>query len=256
MAACLAEADRMIAAWKKSGIKLAINWPMRWYPTLITAYRLLDEGMIGKVQQVNYRNGNRGPGYIERALTDPPPSRKELTNLFFWREDSGGGVINDHICYGSTLTTWYLNGEIPKKVSALATNLRGTGVEDNVVVAVEYDRVLCCLEATSTALTNSWEIQPQPPHEFVFVGERGSISAYDYAGRVRVATAKHPQGYDVPCDILPPDSGNCIEYFIDCLDKNQQPQGPLNPELCRIGQMIMEAARISIAEERTVSLPL
>jgi len=31
-AATLADADAMIAAVKKTGKKLAINWPLRWYP--------------------------------------------------------------------------------------------------------------------------------------------------------------------------------------------------------------------------------
>ena len=31
-AASLADADRILAAVAKSGVRLAINWPLRWYP--------------------------------------------------------------------------------------------------------------------------------------------------------------------------------------------------------------------------------
>ena len=41
-AATLAEADRMIAAADKSGRQLVINWPLRWYPSHVTAKRLCD----------------------------------------------------------------------------------------------------------------------------------------------------------------------------------------------------------------------
>ena len=253
MAASLTEADRIIAVWKQSGVKLAINWPMRWYPTLVTAYRSVQEGIIGKIQQVNYRNGNQGPGYIGRKLTEPPPSKESLVSTWFWRKPSGG-IINDYIGYGTTLMTWYLNGKTPIEVNALATNLRGTEVEDNVVAAVKYDDVFCRLEATWTSLTSPWEIQPQPPHGFVLVGERGSISAYDYFDHVRVATLEHPEGYDVPCDKLLSPNNNPIEYFVDCLNKDCEPEGPLNPDICRIGQAITEAVKISSDKGRTVAL--
>jgi len=250
MAASLTEADRMITTWKQSGVNLAINWPMRWYPTLVTAYRLVQEGIIGKIQQVNYRNGNQGPGYGK--LTEPPPSKESLASMSWWRKPSGG-IINDYIGYGATLMTWYLNRQVPIQVCALAIDLRGTEVEDNVVAAVKYDNSLCRLEATWTSLTSPWVIQPQPPHGFILVGEKGSISAYDYFDHVRVATVKRPEGYDVPCDKLLSPNNNPIEYFVDCLNKDCEPEGPLNPDICRIGQAITEAVKISSDEGRTVA---
>src|SRR5581483_8650699 len=47
-AAKLAEADRMIAAVAKTARQLAINWPLRWVPSHVTAKRLCDEGLIGE----------------------------------------------------------------------------------------------------------------------------------------------------------------------------------------------------------------
>ena len=34
---------------RKSGVRLAINWPLRWYPPHVTTKRLIDEGAIGDV---------------------------------------------------------------------------------------------------------------------------------------------------------------------------------------------------------------
>ena len=59
-AASLAEADRMIAAMPH-GKRLAINWPLAWYPAHVTAKRLVDEGKIGDVIEVHFYDGNRGP---------------------------------------------------------------------------------------------------------------------------------------------------------------------------------------------------
>jgi glucose-fructose oxidoreductase len=43
-AASLADADRMLTAVKKSGVRLAINWPLRWYPPHVTTKRPLLTG--------------------------------------------------------------------------------------------------------------------------------------------------------------------------------------------------------------------
>ena len=60
-AASLADADRMLAADRKWGVRLAVNWPLRWYPAHVTTKRIIDEGAIGDVIEVHFYNGNRGP---------------------------------------------------------------------------------------------------------------------------------------------------------------------------------------------------
>ncbi|MEZ6119578.1 MAG: hypothetical protein R3C28_23830 [Pirellulaceae bacterium] len=60
-ASSLDDADRMIRAMQDHGRQLAINWPLRWYASHVTAYRLVREALIGTVQQVHFYDGNRGP---------------------------------------------------------------------------------------------------------------------------------------------------------------------------------------------------
>ena len=62
-AASLADADRILAAVKKSGVRLAVNWPLRWYPPHVTPSGMIDEGVIGDVIEVHFYDGNRGPLY-------------------------------------------------------------------------------------------------------------------------------------------------------------------------------------------------
>jgi glucose-fructose oxidoreductase len=59
----LADADRILAAVRKAGVRLAVNWPLRWYPPHVTTRRLLDEGLIGEPIEVHFYDGNRGPLY-------------------------------------------------------------------------------------------------------------------------------------------------------------------------------------------------
>src|SRR5262249_45976247 len=77
-AASVADADRMIAAARRHRVLLAINWPLRWYPSHCTAYRLLVEGGIGPLQEVHYYDGNRGPLWhtADKIETTPTPAQK------------------------------------------------------------------------------------------------------------------------------------------------------------------------------------
>src|ERR1700728_4690883 len=51
-AASLADADRILAAVAKAGVRLAVNWPLRWYPPHVTTKRLIDEASIGEPIEV------------------------------------------------------------------------------------------------------------------------------------------------------------------------------------------------------------
>jgi glucose-fructose oxidoreductase len=82
-AGSLAEADRMIAALEATGKQLAINWPMRWYPTHVTAHRLLNEGLIGKLTEVHYYDGNRGPLYHVADKAEANPTQEDKANSWF-----------------------------------------------------------------------------------------------------------------------------------------------------------------------------
>jgi glucose-fructose oxidoreductase len=60
-AASLTDADRILAAVARSGVRLAIKWPLRWYPPHVTAKRMIGEGVIGGAVEVHFYDGNRGP---------------------------------------------------------------------------------------------------------------------------------------------------------------------------------------------------
>ena len=77
-ASSITDADRMIAAVEKTGKRLAINWPLAWYPVHVTSKRLIDEGVIGDVIEVHYYDGNKGDGFVGEQA-------------WFLKKDSGGG---------------------------------------------------------------------------------------------------------------------------------------------------------------------
>jgi glucose-fructose oxidoreductase len=254
-AASLSEADRMIAAVEATGMQLVINWPLRWYPSHVTAKRLIDEGVIGEVIEVHYYDGNRGPlrhlmDKIEVPMTDPA----EKSKSWWYQKEAGGGSLLDYLGYGVTLGTWFLGGRAPIEVTATVDVPEGLEVDEHSIAVCRYACGLSKYETRWGAFTDPWKIQPQPKCGFVLVGTDGTISSYDYEPSVHVQTRADEQGVTVPVDELEFPFRNPIEYFLNCIESGSRAEGPLSPSIARIGQQIVDTARESAAQKRTLPL--
>jgi predicted dehydrogenase len=255
-AATLSEADAMIAAVKKTGKKLAINWPLRWYPPHVTSKRVIDEGLIGDVIEVHYYDGNRGPmrHVADKIEIDAATAAREKSKSWFYQQAAGGGSLLDYLGYGTTLGTWYHGGKAPLEVTAVVDQPAGLEVDEHSVTIARYKTGLSKFETRWGTFSDPWTLQPQPKCGFVIVGSKGTIASYDYEKTIRIQTAAKPEGYELPVDTLQSPQRNPIEYFIDCIDRDKPVEGPLSPEICRIGQQIVDSAALSAREKRTVSL--
>jgi glucose-fructose oxidoreductase len=255
-AATLAEADAMIAALKKTGKRLAINWPLRWYPPHVTSKRVITEGLIGDVIEVHYYDGNRGPmrHVADKVEIDEATAASEKSKSWFYRKADGGGSLLDYLGYGTTLGTWYHNGAAPIEVTTAIDEHPGLEVDEHSITIARYKKGLSKFETRWGTFTDPWTLQPQPKCGFVIMGSKGTISSYDYEKTIRIQTREKPEGYEMPVDELKAPQRNPIEYFLDCLEQNKPVEGPLSPEICRIGQQIVDSAVLSAKEKRTVKL--
>lgn len=258
-ASSLADADRMIAALKKTGKQLIINWPLRWYPSHVTAKRLVDEGVIGEVLQVHYYDGNRGPlRHIADKVEIPENIANEKKATSWWyKKSAGGGSLLDYLGYGTTLGTWYMNGRAPVEVTAMVDRPQGLEVDEHSITICRYDipnSGLSKFETRWGAFSDPWVAQPQPKCGFVIVGRKGTISSYDYEKSIRVQTEHDQPAKEVPVDRLDPPADQAINYVVDRLLTGKPIDGPLSPEICRIGQQIVDSAALSASEKRTVQL--
>jgi predicted dehydrogenase len=243
-AATLAEADRMIEAVRKTGKQLAINWPLRWYPSHATAKRLVDEGVIGTITQVHYYDGNRGPmrHVMDKMEVTEEQAAREKSKSWFYQKSQGGGSLLDYLGYGTTLGTWYLNGRAPIEVIAVVDQPPGLEVDEHSVTVARYDTGLSKFETRWGTFTDPWTNQPQPKCGFVLVGTKGLQTRQDEAGR------------EVPVDELRAPFGGPIQYVLHCLEQGKPLDGPLSPAIARIGQQIVDSAVLSAKEKRTVPL--
>ena len=253
-AATLAEADRMIAAARKTKRLLAINWPLRWVASHGTAHRLLQEGRIGALQEVHYYDGNRGPLWHTADKIETTPTAAMKRRSWFYRAKRGGGSLLDYLGYGTTLGTWYHDGRKPSEVTAVVDRPRGLEVDEHSITIARYASGLSKFETRWGTFTDPWTHQPQPKCGFILKGEEGTISSFDYESTVRLQTRACPQGEAAAVDVLAPPFQNPIQYLVHCIREQRPIEGPLSPRIARIGQQIVDSAVLSARLGRTVKL--
>jgi predicted dehydrogenase len=160
----------------------------------------------------------------------------------------------DYLGYGVTLGTWFNHGAEPIDVTSTTFGGADLEVDEHSITVVRYARGLSKFETRWGTFTDPWTHQPQPKCGFVIVGERGTISSYDYEDHVRVQDAAHPGGVLIPAEPLQPPHQNPVQYFVHCLSSGAAIEGPLSPAISRMGQRIVDAAQRSAELKQTVSL--
>lgn len=242
MAATLEQADRMLVATRRSGIKLMINWPTAWSRPFRTAQRLIAEKAIGRVWQITWRGGHSGPDEIGCS--------EEFCGFLFDKEQNGAGAFNDYSGYGASLCVLLMGGS-PNSVMGMAGRLVKThlAVDDNGILVMRYPGALCRLEMTWTEA-----VAHVPPHDLVVYGTEGTLVAGGQ--QVHLYTRDDRDGQSIPADPLPAGQANALEHFCACLRDDQEPAGQTNADLSRAAQEIMEAGLRSAVNGVEVALPL
>lgn len=255
-AASVEEARRMVAAMQPTGKLLAINWPLAWVPSHVTAKRLIDEGLIGDLKEVHFYDGNRGPLFhlADKVAVTPEAVEAQKPQSWWYRRASGGGSLLDYLGYGATLGTWYMNGRAPLEVTCTTDQTPGIEVDQHSITVCRYDTGLSRMETRWGTFTDPWVIQPQPPCGFVFVGSDGTIESRDYAGHVTVQTRARPEPTPIAADALPEGRRNAIEYVLGCITRGEPVSGPLDPILGLTAQRIIDTAAQSARQKRTLTL--
>ena len=255
-AASLAEADDMIAQMQATGKQLAINWPLAWYPSHRTAKRLVDEGQIGRLIEVHYYGGNRGPLWhtADKAARTAEQVAAEKPHSWFYRRAHGGGSLLDYLGYGTTLGTWFLDNAMPLEVTAVVDDPEGLEVDEQSVTVARYEFGLCTYHTRWGTFTDPWTHLTQPRTGFVLLGTDGTILSSDYEDTITIQNSKHPDGHPVKVDVLQPPFQDPVQYIVDCVQRDIPVEGPLSTFVSRIGQQIVDTALRSAQEKRTLPL--
>jgi len=243
MAADVSGADRMIAAARRAGVRLMVNWPFAWWPQMQTALAMAAEGKIGTLWQVKYRAAHAGP----QELGCSP----YFCDWLFDPHRNGGGALIDYCCYGSLLARLLLG--VPSRVSGVAGRLlkETIPVEDNAVIVMRYPHAIAVSEGSWTEIGNLLS------YTTLIYGTEGTLLIEPrLGGRLRLATADDPHGSDVPVPEPPPERRNASEHFIDAVTTGAEFAPMCRDRNARDAQEILQAATISAASGGEVSLPL
>ncbi|HET7558323.1 MAG TPA: Gfo/Idh/MocA family oxidoreductase [Limnochordia bacterium] len=180
MANTLGNALRMARAARLNDVKLMINWPFTWSSSIRKAKELLDQGVIGKVWEVRWRNGGNGgsmgPLAYGQVITDA-----EKGSEWWHQSNPGGGALLDYCCYGSVAASWYF-GEPAQAAYGLKANFFSHygDAEDHAVITVRFPQALAVIEGTwSTPHVGV----PTGP---IIYGSEGTM-VLDYPGNTQVA---------------------------------------------------------------------
>jgi UDP-N-acetyl-2-amino-2-deoxyglucuronate dehydrogenase len=145
MALTLEDADRMIEACERNGVKMAVVHPNRFRPAVALLRKQLDNGAFGKLGHANATvRWNRNQAYYDQAP---------------WRGTKAmdGGVLMNQAIHNMDLLLWMM-GEIEEVSSYHATRVRDIEAEDTSVSIIRFKNgALGVLEAAVTIYPRNLE---------------------------------------------------------------------------------------------------
>ena len=236
MAADLAGADALLAAARRRGVPLMVNWPTAWRPALQHGLGLARSGAVGEPVQVSHRGGHAGPREFGCS--------EQFCEWLYDPARNGGGALADYCGYGAILCRTILGR--PLAVSAVAAHLRKAGLsaEDNAIVVLRYVSALALLEASWT------QIGGEPAFSMIVYGDAGTLLVHQPraaregqtagAGSVQLVTREGSRQIEPPA--LPPNERDAPTYFLSRLKSGQPIAGLCAPEIGRDAQEILAAA--------------
>ncbi|MGH9826737.1 MAG: Gfo/Idh/MocA family protein, partial [Blastocatellia bacterium] len=243
----LDQADRMIDACDKAGVKLMYAEELCFAPKYVRAKALISEAAIGEVYLIKQSEKHSGPH-----------------SDWFWDvERSGGGVLLDMGCHGIEFARWILGKPAVKSVYAhIGTYVHAnrTRGEDNSILVLEF-------EGGATALIeDSWAKEGGMDDTAEFYGSGGVIYADLLRGSSLATYSKEGYGYAVEkagttrgwTYTMFEESWNYgfpqeLQHFVKCVKEDLEPE-----ETGEDGRAVLEiifAAYESAATGKKITFP-
>ncbi|MFC3769256.1 Gfo/Idh/MocA family protein [Paenibacillus sp. GCM10012303] len=232
------EADRIIAAAERRGIKLTVSLPKLGDEKTLYAKQVLEQELLGRITYVRMRLAHDG------LLPREGAPEGWLPPHFVDRESSGGGALIDLGAHPMVLVYHFLG--MPESVSAQFGYVTGREVEDNAVVTMQYrDGCMAVVEAGFASRHSPALVEIYGTEGCLLIGKEAEIrSSLLPAGPCPgwIKPERLPAGMPAPLD-------QWVEYVL--YDK---------PTAIPIGHglaltQLMEAAYLSAAERRIVAIP-
>lgn len=217
LAVTLEEADSMIDACKKAGVKLMYAEELCFAPKYERVRKMVNDGGVGSIYMLKQGEKHSGPH----------------SDWFYNKELSGGGVLMDMGCHAIEWFRWMLHNN--KAVSVYATmstvlHKDRTDCEDNSVVIIEFEN------GVTAIAENSWAKHGGMDDRCEVYGTGGVVYADLFMGNAAVSYSKH--GYDYAMEKADTTVGwsftifeevfnqgypHELKHFIECVQQDKEP---------------------------------
>jgi predicted dehydrogenase len=223
MSSSLSDALRMVRAAEANNVMLAVNWPSTWRPAVRRVKSLVEDGVIGDVWQVKWRNfASLGP--LSYSTGDDAWTDKEKGAEWWHHAALGGGALLDYCSYGASLACWLI-GEPAVAAMGMKANFASSygDADDNAIITVRFPKALAILEASWT----TWN--PGGVPSLVVYGTRGTLASGAKEMQVFTSRSFYAGGPDwvTEGDPLPEGRATLGEEVIHHLETGE----PLHPTL-------------------------
>jgi glucose-fructose oxidoreductase len=244
LAVSYADAQAMAHAAQSAHIHILVNYETTWYASNKAVYDMLQNGELGDLRKMVFRDGHQGPKEIGVAPA-----------FFSWLTDpklNGAGALYDFGCYGADIATWLMKGQEPVSVSAVTQQIKPSiypKVDDEADVIVKYPKAVAILEG-------SWN-WPYSIKDGVVYGTKASVQTVLRDGISAVREVQKQRDVHT-ADALPAPYDDSLHY-LTAIVRGEIPDDPASLSGIQtnvIVSEILDAARQSAEAGRTVSLPL
>lgn len=254
ISATLAEADAMIEAAERAGVKLFIAHSRRFTRRYQEIRRLLDEGTIG--EPVLIRENERRPRAQYSVLNlpvdiwQPDPERgREWKDL----KEYSGGVARGHAIHEMDLFRWFAGSDAVSVMAASQIILEGREVPDTLSFQVDFENgTLAACDLYTQAPTG----YPYY-HQLEIFGTEGLLRARDSdmiaVSRFDAGGMSYPTAYET---LLHINDAYIEEHRLFYEAMIEDSDVPLDPRDARAALEMSLAATQSAETGRRVRLPL
>lgn len=242
LAVNMAHGRRILEARNRHPVHVIVNYETTWYPSNQAVYRRVhDDETIGALRKIVVRDGHEGPKEI--GVSD---------EFLSWLTDpklNGGGALFDFGCYGANLITWLAQNRRPSSVTALTQHIKTdpvyAEVDDEATIVLQYPEMQGLIQA-------SWN-WPYSRKDMSVYGTEGALFAETASDLALRADTADSRPVDLPT-LSPPKTGP-LTYLRAVSRGETEPTGLSSLENNLIVTEILDAARTSAAQGRSVSLP-
>jgi len=247
LAVTLEEADEMIAACKKAGVKLMYAEELCFAPKYERVRQMVKEGAVGEIYMLKQSEKHSGPH----------------SDWFYDENLAGGGVLMDMGCHALEWFRWMLNNAKPVSVYASMSTIlhkNRTKGEDNSIVIVEFEN------GVTAVAENSWAKHGGMDDRSEVYGTGGVVYADLFMGNSAVAYSKHGFGYAMEKadttvgwsfavfeEVFNQGYPHELKHFVDCVRNNKEPL--VTGEDGRVVLEMIYAAYASAGQGKKIMLP-